>query len=98
MLHKQHNYLAASHDGIVSNDGDEGLIEIKNVLKNKRISLNEAAKNRVLVLKPTHIYFYQCQGALNICAKLWLDFVVRTTNPHQMFIQIIVRDQELWKN
>ena len=107
MLHKQHNYLATSPDGIVSNDGDEGLIEIKNVLKNKRISLNEAAKqssfclsakNGVLFLKPTHNYYYQCQGALNICAKPWLDFVVRTTNPHQMFVQRIVRDQQLWKN
>jgi hypothetical protein len=105
VIDKVNNFLASSPDGLVSLDGDEGLIEIKNVLKNKRLSLSDAAKdpsfclnmiNGVLCLKTTHNYYYQCQGAMHICDKPWLDFVVRTKNPHQLFIQRISRDGTLW--
>jgi hypothetical protein len=49
-------------------------------------------------IEPNHNYFYQCQGLLNICNKDWIDFIVRTLNPHQIFIQRIQRDQNLWEN
>ena len=51
-----------------------------------------------LHLKERHNYYYQCQGLLNICDKQWIDFVVRTLNPHQIFIQRIHRDTLLWEN
>ena len=50
------------------------------------------------IVGPNHNYFYQCQGLLNICNRDWIDFIVRTLNPHQIFIQRIQRDQHLWEN
>ena len=103
-----HPFLAASPDGIVTTPaGAMGLIEVKNVLKNKIIILFEAAKsssfclklvNNKLYLKENHKYYFQSQGFLNICKIPWLDFIVRATNPHHIFIQRILRDQDLWLN
>jgi hypothetical protein len=36
-----------------------------------------------------------CYGKRN---KEWIDFIVRTLNSHQIFIQRIQRDQNLWEN
>ena len=39
------SFLAGSPDGIVTmSNGDKGLLEIKNLLENKRMSLYQAAK------------------------------------------------------
>ncbi|KAJ8315541.1 hypothetical protein KUTeg_007691 [Tegillarca granosa] len=40
--------------------------------------------------------FYQCHGLINFCKSPWIDFVVRTLNPYQLYIQRIYKDQELW--
>lgn len=103
-------FLAASPDGkVIYKNGNEGLIEIKNLLYNKAVSLTQAAglksiknfclefdkKTNKLKLKKTHNYYYQCQGALYVCKMKWLDFVVRTQNPYEIHIERIMLDENL---
>ena len=102
------SFLAGSPDGIVTmSNGDKGLLEVKNLLKNKRMSLYQAARNKSfclqdvkgkLCLRSNHQYYYQVQGLLNITKLPWLDFVVRTTNPHQLHIERIHRNSFPWTN
>ncbi|KAK3099893.1 hypothetical protein FSP39_011406 [Pinctada imbricata] len=108
VISKTDKFLAGSPDGIVQNSsGEEGLIEIKNLLHSKPINLWQAAKNKnfcleiqndSLQLKKNHNYYYQCHGLMNICDCDWIDFIVRTLNPYQMFVQRIHRDKQLWEN
>ena len=84
-----------------------GLIEMKNLLHGKGITLHEAAskqssfcltlKNNKLWLKRNHDYYHQCQMQLAVTGFQWLDFVVRTTNPHSLHIERILPDQALWQ-
>ena len=100
-------YLGASPDGIIINDRKRvGLFECKNLLQNKPITLRHAAKyvkgfclelaGGQLKLKRNHSYYFQCQGQLNIVDLPWLDFVVRSQNPYQFFIERIHRDKKFW--
>ncbi len=107
-----HPFLGASPDGIVVKDGKPiGLLEIKNVLKNKAVTFQQQAQNKKtkasfclkltdqnkLELKRTHEYYYQVQGQLNICDYPWADFIVRSTNPYQIHVERIEKDVQLWK-
>jgi hypothetical protein len=109
VIDRDNQELACSPDGIVLNKRTKeiGLIEIKNLLKDKALTLNEAVSktsnfclqldtNGCLKLKPQHAFYYQCQGVLNIVQKEWLDFVVRTERPYQLHVERIYRDQTLW--
>ena len=100
-------YLAASPDGIVDLDVIEsGLFECKNILKDKPITFFKVAEsvkgfcltklNSQLKLKRTHQYYFQCQGQLNIANMPWVDFVVRSQNPNQFFVERIFRDSDFW--
>lgn len=108
MIDKEHPFLAASCDGIVlEQNGEKGLIEIKTLLQNNKKTITDAAKtdktfclhtvNGNVQLKTNHKYFYQVQGMLNILQLDWCDFIVRRINPHDMFIQRILKDSNLWK-
>jgi len=46
----------------------------------------------------TRKYYFQCQGQLNVIQMSWLDFVVRRTNPNQIHIERIERDQDRCNN
>ncbi len=106
---KTHPFLGASPDGVVSVNGKKvGLFEVKNVLKNKPVTFeSHASKPKTkfclgltdgkLHLLQKHDYYFQIQGQLNVCGYDWCDFVVRSVNPHQIFIQRIARDDTLWK-
>ena len=107
VIDQENSFLACSPDGIVQEDGQKGLIEIKNLLQTSQMSLQTAAKKGnfclelkedKLFLKNTHKFYFQCQGLLNICNVNWLDFIVRRTEPYQIFIQRIERDNNLWRN
>ena len=104
-------YLAASPDGkVVYENGECGLIEIKNILYNKPLSLSQGASIKSvknfclevnkssgsLQLKKSHNYYYQCQGLLYISRLPWIDFVVRTEHPYELHIERILFDEELW--
>ena len=85
---------------VSSSTHGRGIIEIKNMLHSKPINLWQASEyknfclenvNGKLLLKKNHMYFYQSHGLLNISNTEWIDFIVRTLNPHHMFIQRIYR-------
>ena len=101
------NFLGASADGkVVLQNGQIGLVEIKNLLHNKPIDLNEAAKriksfclqetDSGLKLKNNHTYYFQIQGQMNIINLPWVDFIVRTLNPYQIHIERVYKDHILW--
>ena len=106
---KEHNVLAASTDGIVtSKDKEQGLLEIKNFLQNNNYTINQAVDNIKsfclhktkdgLQLNRNNNIYYQIQGQLNIFEFEWCDFVLRRTNPYDMYIERIYRDKLLWDN
>ncbi len=108
---EENPFLGSSPDGIVTEDGKPvGLIEMKNVLKNKTITFEKQAvkkkstfclkldDNGKLYLNTKHEYFYQIHGQMNICNFEWVDFVVRSLNPYQIYIQRVYRDQAFWND
>lgn len=110
LISRQQKFLAASPDGkVICENGDTGLIEVKNLLHKKPINLHEGVKQvknfclehigntKQLRLKRNHGYYYQVQGQLNIANLPWVDFVVRTKNPYQLHVERIVVDQNFWQ-
>ena len=103
----EHNYLAASTDGLVTENGDQGLLEIKNFLQTNKYMLKEAVKKvpnfcleeieNSIKLKKHHEIYYQIQGQMNIFDKDWCDIVIRRTDPHDMHVERIQRDTQLWE-
>ena len=103
-------FLGASADGLVKfKDGSEGLVEVKNLLQNDKSLIKDAARTKKtfcltmdtsekVKLKRNHKYFYQVQGQLNIYNKDWCDFVVRRTNPYDIYIERVSRDVALWNS
>ena len=78
---------ACSPDGIVYREANPlGAIEIKCPFSNKEMTIEECCKDSsfylkknpdgVITLKQSHVYYYQCQGALNITGLDWIDVVV----------------------
>ena len=110
VLDPDNQELGCSPDGIVINlDGKEkGVLEVKNLLQNNRLSFHEARKksssfclelaSKELKLKKNHIYYYQCQGLLNILKLSWLDFIVMNEKPPETHMERIYRDEALWTN
>jgi hypothetical protein len=110
VIDKNNQELGVSPDGIVYNQETKqyGIVEIKNLLKNKAYTLAEATKKcsnfcleltetGCLHLKRNHSFFYQVQGLANILEKDWVDFVVRVERPYQLHIERIMRDKQLWE-
>ena len=109
MISAEHRYLAASPDGIVTCGGEKvGLLEVKNVLRNKRLNLIQAAQQQKgatfclevvaenkLQLKIKHPYCCQCQGQLLVCQMEWVDFVGRCSDPQDLFVERVTVDKEL---
>ena len=105
-IHPSHNFLAATPDGIVTENGSTGLIEIKNVLLNKNVDLKTAAKTQKsfcleihsnkLRLKKNHNFHYQIQGQLAITNLQWCDLVVRCRDPYGIHVERITRDDTMW--
>ena len=54
--------------------------------------------NNTLQLKRSHDIYYQIQGQLNIFNKEWCDFVLRRTNPYEIYIERIKKDRQLWEH
>ena len=95
--------LACSPNSIVYGEANPiGAIEIKCPFSNKEMTIEKCCKyssfylkknsDGVITLKQSHVYYYQCQGALNITGLDWIDFVVYTKK--YFFVQRIPRDIE----
>ena len=97
-------------DGLIQyENGREGLIEVKYLLQNEKSLIKDAAttkktfyltvdSNNKIRLKRNHKYFYQVHSQLNIYDKDWCDFVVRRTNPYDIYIERIEKDETLWNH
>ena len=111
VISKKCPFLAGSPDGKLTDiNGKSGLIEIKNVLYNKPVSLTQAAslkttknfcleidkETKKLKLKKNHNYYFQCLGLLHITEFEWIDFVVRTENPYELHVERISPNVSLW--
>ena len=104
--HNSLNYYRLTQ---VDLDGEAGLLEVKHLLTNKPLSFVQAAssikqfcltldkKHNTLSLKVTHIFNSKVQGQLNILQRPWCDLIFRTTNPHDIYIQRVHRDEQLWR-
>ncbi|VDI57174.1 Hypothetical predicted protein [Mytilus galloprovincialis] len=108
IIDKNHTFLACNPDGLVNENGEMGLIEIKNILQKKNMSFIQATKkvsnfclqytDEKVQLKKKHNYYFQCQGLLNISGLPWPDFIARPTSPYQIHIERIYRDEVLWND
>ena len=68
----------------------------KKIKKNKNFCLED--NNNELKLKRNHDIYFQIQGQINIFGKEWSDFVLRRTNPYDIFVERIFRDITLREN
>jgi hypothetical protein len=104
MIHEHYPWLGATPDGVVNvSNGEQGLVEVKNILDRKSLTFVQATKqvkdfclekvtSGQLQLRRTHPYYYQVQTQMFVSGKSWLDFVVRTTYPHQLHVERITWD------
>lgn len=93
-IHKTLNYLAASPDGLIGNDG---IIEIKCPYSIKDYTPEQAVNNKKikcmtisngnLLLKKTDNYYYQVQGQLNITERSFCYFVAWSPKGNTIFVQ-----------
>lgn len=107
IISKDYPFLASSPDGMVKDNDEEGLVEIKNLLQNNRYTIKEAITkvpnfclqncDGTMHLKKNHEIYFQIQGQLNIIKKQWCDFILRRTKPYEIFIERIYRDEKLWE-
>ena len=62
-------------------------------MKNKNFCLEYV--NKSLRLKRNHDYFYQCQILMFVWEFEWIDFVIRSLNPYQIFVERIHIDKSV---
>jgi len=89
--------LAASPDGLI---GDDSIIEIKCPISIKDLTPKDAYNEKKLsfmevqldnlILKKTHIYYYQVQGQLRITNRTFCYFIVWTPKGKIMFFSVII--------
>ena len=100
-------WLGCSPDGNVTEKKQPvGCIEIKCPHSKKNMTFKEAAEqdkafylkviDGELKLKTNHLYYWQCQGVMNIVGLPWIDFIVITTK--NFFVERIYRDAALWEH
>ena len=106
-IHKEHPFLGASADRLVSEDGVDGLLEVKHVLSASSCLIAEAAKkNRQflvcvdaegkLSLKTNHAFYYQIQGQMQVYGTDWWDIMFRRVNPYDRFVERVPRNDNIW--
>ncbi len=110
LIHPVHHWLGATPDGLIFIGGKRaGLLEVKNVLSRHQLTFREAVRTKkiaagfcleerdgVLTIKKLHPYFCQLQCQMEVWGLPWVDFVVRSTNPHQLHVERVRRDEVLW--
>ena len=100
-------WLGCSPDGIILKSSiPVGCIEVKCPYSKRDMKLAEASVSDKtfflksvegkLTLKRNHMYFYQCQGVLNILGLSWIDFIAYT--PKDIHIERIQVDKNLWQS
>lgn len=96
---KNLNFLAASPDGLI---GDDGIIEIKCPPSIKSTTPQEAAKinkikylivnkNGEVELKRTFHYYFQVQGQLHVTQRQYCYFIVWTPNGMLLYFHYLLQ-------
>lgn len=109
VIHPEHQWLATSPDGLVTDPAvsdPAGIVEFKNPYKQKELLLKDAAseakdfcltvhtQTSSLRLKKSHPYYYQIQAAMFCTRVKWCDFVVRTNV--DLHVERVQWDPQLW--
>ena len=109
VIHPEHQWLAASPDGLVTDptvSDPTGIVEFKNPYKHRESLLKDAAseakdfcltvntQSSSLRLKKSHQYYYQIQAAMFCTRVKWCDFVVRTNV--DLHMERVQWDPEFW--
>eukprot|EP00794_Sanderia_malayensis_P021058 gene21058-23113_t len=99
-------WLGCSPDGIVMKDDTPvGCVEVKCPSSKKDMTFQEACNDTKFFLrnedggcklKKHQMYYYQCQGVLNILGLDWIDFVVFTNK--ELHVERIYKDDNLWRS
>jgi hypothetical protein len=98
-------YLAASPDALVSVNNEDGLLEIKNLSKHKKLTIKECYNkckaekkifplnfcNNTFSLKRNHSHYTQIQGQLMVTNRNWCDYMLRTEEDY--YIERIFRNE-----
>lgn len=95
-VYKKYQFLAASPDGLI---GNEGIIKIKspfNFRNSDRNTCNFHFLHPDESFKMTHDFYYQFQGQLDITNRLWCDLIIYTFKG--VHIIRISRNTKFWKN
>ncbi|XP_062585063.1 uncharacterized protein LOC134255349 [Saccostrea cucullata] len=104
VINNEFNFLAASPDGVVCDNGNSGLIEVKSPYSVRNRHINEACdlpgfylrKNgNNISLKKNHNYYAQIQGQLMITGFTFCDLVVYTQK--SIFVERIQPDIDFMK-
>lgn len=104
-IHPSEHWLGASPDGLVVQGGKVvGLVEVKNPCL--RDTLSNAARtkkdfclqlrNGELHLRKWHKYWWQVVVLMEVLFLPWCDFIVRIDTPHQLFVERVFRDPDIW--
>lgn len=103
-VHLEHGFLGASPDGLVA--GEDAIVEVKCPFSARDLTIGDAVQEKKIdylqenagmySLKPSHSYYYQVQGELEITGRSTCYFVVWTSK--DFLILTIKRDSDFWKN
>ncbi|KAF4533068.1 hypothetical protein B566_EDAN002631, partial [Ephemera danica] len=108
-IHPEHNFLAASPDGLI---GDDTLVEIKcsysaaglnlspeEAVKSKKTSFWKFDKSTgEYIVNKNDKWFTQIQGQLNVTGREKCIFAYYTPVEPYFKIEIIYRDRDFWQN
>lgn len=108
-VHPEFSFLGASPDRIVTERGDEGLLEVKCPFSKQQMTPVDACTdkrfcdqllNTEVLLKKDNAY-YQVQGQMGVRGHKWCDFVIWTNNGHaaqSTTVERIYFDEDFWNN
>ena len=98
-------WLGCSPDGIIFDNENKpiGCVEVKCPYSKRDLTIDDCCEDKNFFMRKTtdgiklknnHVYFYQCQGVVNLTNLNWIDFVIFTSK--SLFVQRITKDNALW--
>jgi hypothetical protein len=105
VINNEFNFLGASPDGKICDNGDTGLVEVKCPYSARNMEIEEACElpgfylindGNKISLNKRHAYYAQVQGQLMITGCEFCDFVVYTQK--DIFVERITTDVDFMRN
>lgn len=104
VVNNEFPFLGATPDGILCDQGQTGLIEIKCPYSARGISVEQTCKLPIffleniyqeITLRKTHSYYMQVQGQFMVSGCAFCDFVVYCPKDAELFVQRIYPNKEV---